>query len=263
MEFVDLVETNIRKRTLNYSQEEKEILTQLVERYRSRIENKRTDTAANADKARCWLQIADEFNATTSSHIYRTPANLKGCWRRAMREQRQNKTDSNPVQKLLADHPHQLLKFEISEESLHKTENVSDDEGEMNESTPIGSIDDHSHDSTQTGNIEDTGRQRNVNEQDRFQSTEEKTTFSNVDPTKSSVSNVNPTESTVRSRLDKLREAQLELVRLKMEIARKELKFMEAEHKIKMQHLVNEERRKEEIHGLIKKKITLNNTMEL
>ncbi|KAI5637083.1 myb/SANT-like DNA-binding domain-containing protein [Phthorimaea operculella] len=76
-----------RKRTENYTFNEKNILTQLVAKYRSRIENKRTDTATNADKVSGWKQLAAEFNCI-SSHYYRTDKNLKTCWENIKRAEK-------------------------------------------------------------------------------------------------------------------------------------------------------------------------------
>ncbi|KAI5636038.1 myb/SANT-like DNA-binding domain-containing protein [Phthorimaea operculella] len=76
-----------RKRTENYTFNEKNILTQLVAKYKSRIENKRTDTATNADKVSGWKQLAAEFNCI-SSHYYRTDKNLKTCWENIKRAEK-------------------------------------------------------------------------------------------------------------------------------------------------------------------------------
>ncbi|XP_046964237.1 uncharacterized protein LOC124533117 [Vanessa cardui] len=63
------------------------------------------------------------------------------------------------------------------------------------------------------------------------------------------------TKASVTSKLDKLSEVRLELVQLQMETARKEMKFKEEEHKLKMQHLHNDEKRKQEIHALLLQKL--------
>ncbi|RVE40627.1 hypothetical protein evm_014722, partial [Chilo suppressalis] len=63
------------------------------------------------------------------------------------------------------------------------------------------------------------------------------------------------TKSSVTSKLDKLSSARLELVQLQMDSTRKQQIFMEEEHKLKMAHLANDERRKEELHALLMEKI--------
>ncbi|KAL4713329.1 hypothetical protein ACJJTC_012401 [Scirpophaga incertulas] len=72
---------------------------------------------------------------------------------------------------------------------------------------------------------------------------------------KTKVSNVLRTDTAsktkVISKLDQLSAARLELVKLQMETAKKEQQFIEEQHKLKMLHLANDERRKEEIHALL------------
>ncbi|KAL4702656.1 hypothetical protein ACJJTC_012285 [Scirpophaga incertulas] len=70
---------------------------------------------------------------------------------------------------------------------------------------------------------------------------------------KQRVSNVLRTDTASKtkgiSKLDQLSAARLELVKLQMETAKKEQQFIEEQHKLKMLHLANDERRKEEIHA--------------
>ncbi|KAL4720805.1 hypothetical protein ACJJTC_006794 [Scirpophaga incertulas] len=72
---------------------------------------------------------------------------------------------------------------------------------------------------------------------------------------KTKVSNVLRTDTAsktkVISKLDQLSAARLELVKLQMETAKKEQQFIEEQHKLKMLHLANDERRMEEIHALL------------
>ncbi|XP_075983771.1 uncharacterized protein LOC142981615 isoform X3 [Anticarsia gemmatalis] len=55
--------------------------------------------------------------------------------------------------------------------------------------------------------------------------------------------------------LDKPNTDQQELVKLQVKIAERHLQYMEEEHKLKMIHLLNDERRKQELHELISLKI--------
>lgn len=63
----------------------------------------------------------------------------------------------------------------------------------------------------------------------------------------------------VTTKIDELTTARKALVELQMEIARKEHQFMTDEHDLKMLHLVNDEKRKQEIHELLIKKMDLQN----
>ncbi|CAG9792703.1 unnamed protein product [Diatraea saccharalis] len=60
---------------------------------------------------------------------------------------------------------------------------------------------------------------------------------------------------TVTSKLDELSSARLELLQIQMETARKEQQHQEEEHKLKMQHQANDEKRKQEIHALLLQKL--------
>lgn len=56
--------------------------------------------------------------------------------------------------------------------------------------------------------------------------------------------------------LDQLSKARLELVELQKEIARKEHEFIAEQHAIKMLHLQNDERRKQELHEILVRQLS-------
>lgn len=52
-----------RKRNINFSVEEEELLVELVKKYKSVIENKKTDAVMWKEKEECWFKIVEEFNS--------------------------------------------------------------------------------------------------------------------------------------------------------------------------------------------------------
>jgi Myb/SANT-like DNA-binding protein len=62
----------------NYTDSERQHLRQLVQKYKSIVENKKTDAVSNDRKKKTWEQITTEFNAQGSSN--RTTASLQRCW---------------------------------------------------------------------------------------------------------------------------------------------------------------------------------------
>lgn len=55
-------------------------------------------------------------------------------------------------------------------------------------------------------------------------------------------------------------ETRKELVQFQMKAARDELIFKEDEHRLKMEHLANDEKRKQEIHALLIQKLNCAST---
>ena len=56
---------------------EKVLLADLVTKYRDVIENKKTDAVSAQSKARCWAELAGEFNASSTAGSHREVLQLK------------------------------------------------------------------------------------------------------------------------------------------------------------------------------------------
>ncbi|KAI8422019.1 hypothetical protein MSG28_009922 [Choristoneura fumiferana] len=65
--------------------DEKAVLTELVIKYRTVIENKKSDATTNAEKVNGWKLLSDEFNAI-STYCKRAPESLKTCWENIKRQ---------------------------------------------------------------------------------------------------------------------------------------------------------------------------------
>lgn len=56
-------EMSKRKRNINFSKSEEELLVELVKKYQQVIENKKTDAIMWKDKEACWVKLSAEFNS--------------------------------------------------------------------------------------------------------------------------------------------------------------------------------------------------------
>jgi len=68
-----------RKKSPNFTNNEKIKLIELIERNKSIIENKKTDNVNTKDKEKYWIKITKEFNSNCIS-VYRDVGSLKNCW---------------------------------------------------------------------------------------------------------------------------------------------------------------------------------------
>ena len=72
----DMEETK-KKRGCNMSASEKALLVDLVVKNRSIIENKKTDAVSAQLKAKCWEEVAAEFNGISTAGVHREVLQLK------------------------------------------------------------------------------------------------------------------------------------------------------------------------------------------
>lgn len=57
------VEDKKRKRNVNFSKKEEELLNELVTKNKHILENKKTDAIMQKEKEQCWERLVDEFNS--------------------------------------------------------------------------------------------------------------------------------------------------------------------------------------------------------
>lgn len=74
---------NVSKKSQNMSLKDKEILINLVKKYRDKVENKKTDAVVNAEKKQFWEKITNEFNSTTV--VKRTSLQLRNTYKNMKR----------------------------------------------------------------------------------------------------------------------------------------------------------------------------------
>lgn len=82
----------MEKRKVNFSEEERALLLDLVARHKAIIENKKTDAVSVERKRKEWEAIEREFNSQHSVHP-RTWQQLKKCWENLKEKWRRGKAD--------------------------------------------------------------------------------------------------------------------------------------------------------------------------
>lgn len=126
-------EASSRKRAPNYTVPERERLLNIVERYKSIIENKKTDGVSVKDKKDCWQKVSEEFNAASPSYFYRSIDSLKKFYEKQKEELRKRyalekkelyKTGGGPeIKNVLQD---DLLMAIVNEKSVKGLDNPFD-----------------------------------------------------------------------------------------------------------------------------------------
>ena len=80
----------------NFTQEEKRLCLQLIGKYSSIIENKKTDGATKQKRDQAWKFVTDEFNATSPSLVSRTCEALKNMYENQKRSARKYTAEEKP-----------------------------------------------------------------------------------------------------------------------------------------------------------------------
>ncbi|KAF5276401.1 hypothetical protein FQR65_LT16349 [Abscondita terminalis] len=117
-----------RKR-VNYTSDEKNLLVTLVDKYKDKVENKKTNGISNKEKEAIWASIADEFNSK-ALNVYRDSNALRKQWanykqdaRKAAAKQRHSlyKTGGGPVDRYVKQYAsgitHISCAFIVSDET--------------------------------------------------------------------------------------------------------------------------------------------------
>ncbi|KAH7955279.1 myb/SANT-like DNA-binding domain-containing protein 3 [Rhipicephalus sanguineus] len=68
-----------RRTKVNFTDEERGVLTDLISKYRAVLENKKTDAVSLHKKQKTWEQLAIDFNSRQNVNP-RTAKQLKKCW---------------------------------------------------------------------------------------------------------------------------------------------------------------------------------------
>ena len=71
---------------ISYSKQEKELLLELVEKYKSILENKKTDGKTNKQKEDTWIKLTAEYNAVNSVYTCRSHKQLMYCYKNMKKE---------------------------------------------------------------------------------------------------------------------------------------------------------------------------------
>lgn len=80
-----------RKRAPNFTPQEKYALLGIITKYANILENKKTNQVYATEKIKTWEIIEAEFNATSTTGVFRTWQNLKLFYENRKKEVRKNK----------------------------------------------------------------------------------------------------------------------------------------------------------------------------
>ena len=107
------------KRGPNFSAKEEEVLISLVNKYRSQVECKRTDTNSNKVKAAAWVKIETDFNAIVGD-CYRSAAILRNKYENMKKRTKQKVGDRRRNQVSTGGGPSQVIVLTPTEEKLEQ-----------------------------------------------------------------------------------------------------------------------------------------------
>ncbi|XP_075983753.1 uncharacterized protein LOC142981615 isoform X1 [Anticarsia gemmatalis] len=287
------MEAKKRKRSSNFTNAEIQLLLSLVEKFKLSVENKKTDAVSNKEKESAWLKIGILFNSCTVATSIRSWKTLKLKYESLKKQIRKKSilqtqtvgiTGGGPsdaselthVEEKMLDVFSDLQRAEsrrdsdavsvpLSNEVILLDEDqkenllVADAEGEkevQNHRSSIIQDDFELPESDESVIFEMDEKDVNVigkeNKLNQNNSTVLTTRVSNMLQLDTAKENV---ADKMVAGLDKPNTDQQELVKLQVKIAERHLQYMEEEHKLKMIHLLNDERRKQELHELISLKI--------
>nr|XP_015836542.1 PREDICTED: myb/SANT-like DNA-binding domain-containing protein 3 [Tribolium castaneum] len=83
-----------RERTKNFTEREKEIALDIINRYQNKIENKETDGVSQKERKDAWEKVAEEFNSASST-APRTGKQMKVLWSNLRRTAKKNIAEEN------------------------------------------------------------------------------------------------------------------------------------------------------------------------
>ncbi|CAG9760448.1 unnamed protein product [Ceutorhynchus assimilis] len=86
-----MTEENKRRRSVNFTMREQNLLFSIALKHKNVIENKQTNATTNCEKNEVWSEVAKEFNATSTDFNNRTVEQLKRCYenrRQSLRKQK-------------------------------------------------------------------------------------------------------------------------------------------------------------------------------
>uniref|UniRef100_A0A6M2DJ51 Regulatory protein zeste n=1 Tax=Xenopsylla cheopis TaxID=163159 RepID=A0A6M2DJ51_XENCH len=239
-----------RERSANFTLSEIRLLSSLTATYRDSIENRKTDAASNKEKEAAWLKIESMFNAAIVSP-QRTAKTLK------LKYDSLKKATKKQYLPLFDD---DSQAFDTEEKvlamcsSVYGVETRTDSDGSTDVATPeatlpkIGINGQHELHLNPEVIIEEkpsiTITQDNGLPKNNWDKWKPKLPRSN-NIALAKLDDISQHKS------DKVSAAQFELIQLQIEIAKRDHEFMRVEHELKVQHMKNEERRRQEVHDLL------------
>ncbi|XP_026483041.1 uncharacterized protein LOC113391312 [Ctenocephalides felis] len=263
-------ETKRRERSANFTIAEIRLLSSLTAAYRDSIENKKNDAVSNKEKEAAWLTIESMFNAAIVSP-QRTAKTLKlkydGLKKASKKQMAPLFDDGLSTDPEMYDAEEKVLAMCTS---VYGVENRVGSDCSVEVATPESALPKHMQNAPINEPCE-SGQNQVIEEPPCVTISQEngpsKVVSNNYDkwktkfPKNLSVGLIKTEDSNPQSsnKNDKLSAAQLELVQLQIEIAKRDHEFLRIEHELKVEHMKNEERRRQETHELLIKQIIQGN----
>jgi hypothetical protein len=142
-----------RKRSSNFTPNEKSVLYAIVSQYKHIIENKGTDAVTTNEKNETWENIAAKFNAKCPSTNFRSAASLRKCYENAKKaacksaaeDRKQTYLTGGGCKTISVDKNEELLLSVMNNKTVHGLQNpfdndhVIDEESDPSEEEKIAS----------------------------------------------------------------------------------------------------------------------------
>ncbi|XP_017468243.1 PREDICTED: myb/SANT-like DNA-binding domain-containing protein 4 isoform X2 [Rhagoletis zephyria] len=269
MEIVENAALKKRQRSANFTQIEVGMLIELVGKYKHILENKKTDAVSNKEKEASWEKVSNLFNASSGT-TSRTASTLKLKYegmkkslkkKVAINRQELYKTGGGAHSQIpYSSVENRILSMSSNIDGLENRHDSDGIEGSQSEHLITYEIDDTlmpADAAIECKEVEITTTTNNAaTGQGDFEEVIEVQKWDNWSPQalKQPITPVLKKTSTKRksekSKFEQLTDARLELVKIQIEMANKELKQKEKEHELRIAYLMNEEQRKVELHNI-------------
>ncbi|XP_041979967.1 uncharacterized protein LOC121733698 [Aricia agestis] len=244
----------IKRRGTKFSDSEVRLLSQIVIKYLPIIENKRTDNVTNGAKEEAWSKITASFNAANSGHERRMVKTLKSKYDNIKKGSRHFKPsrpfDYKPNIADIKEIENNLLAICSNNSNIFSFD-ASNDSDSFSNVQPPNSAENTAYIKNELVeeevSIEPSADEEEIcNSENSIEEPQNK--YKTWPSLVSEAPQASPNKANETAKPDPISEAKLELIRLQIEIAKKEHSFKEMEHKRKMLYLYNEEVRKNQIH---------------
>lgn len=119
-----------RQRGANFTPKEKILLFDLIYKYKSIVENKKTDNVSCTNKNECWKKISEQFNAASPSMLTRSVESLRKFYENKKKEVRkqiaQEKTSGCSAIKITKDLDSEKVLDLMNKKTVHGLKNAFD-----------------------------------------------------------------------------------------------------------------------------------------
>ncbi|KAK5648064.1 hypothetical protein RI129_002956 [Pyrocoelia pectoralis] len=147
----------VKNRVPNFTTSEKLHLLRIISsKYGSVLEDKKTDRASTEKKSKAWLDMTDEFNATSTTNVFRNTSSLKKCYENRKKELRKTLAEEKKERLLTGGGPPPAVKTDETDDLLMSI---------MNKSTLVGLHNEFDDDAEESSVTSIVGNQQEISEE--------------------------------------------------------------------------------------------------